>query len=53
MNASKAASLLQSLRKRRRGGRPKVMRECRYCGQQFGTRELREHLPVCGKKGKR
>ena len=29
------------------GGRPAVLRPCPKCGQEFGARELREHIPKC------
>jgi hypothetical protein len=29
------------------GGRPREMRKCRYCSQEFGARAMRAHLPRC------
>jgi len=40
-----AARLLAARRKR--AGRKKVLRPCPTCGQKFGAREMREHLPSC------
>ena len=42
-----AAKLLQSLRKTRAGGRPPVLRKCKFCKQGFSARELRAHVPIC------
>ena len=33
-------------------GRDKVETPCPYCGEKFGARELREHLPRCPKRPK-
>lgn len=33
----------------RTGGRPRVLRQCRFCKERFGARELREHTPGCEK----
>lgn len=49
MNGSKAAAMLQSLRRNKRGGRPKILRPCPLCMKQFGCAELRKHLPLCRK----
>lgn len=49
MNVSKAARMLQSLRKTRAGGRPVVLRPCPKCDKPFGARAMRKHLPKCGK----
>ena len=38
---------MQGKRKVRHGGRPKKLQDCVYCGEQFGVRALREHLPQC------
>jgi hypothetical protein len=32
-----------------RAPRAKVLRQCPKCGEPFGARELREHLPRCAK----
>ena len=32
--------------------RAKVFRQCPYCLQAFGARDLRAHLPSCRKRGK-
>ena len=48
--ASEAARLLQARRKRRAGGRPKVLTPCPWCAKGFGVAELRGHLPRCPKK---
>ncbi len=45
--ASKAGQLLSSLRRNHRGGRPKKLKTCVYCGQVFGTSEMRRHKPKC------
>jgi predicted Zn-ribbon and HTH transcriptional regulator len=29
--------------------KPKVMRPCGMCGEMFGAKELRDHLPRCPK----
>ena len=54
MNPSDMARALQALRKTRsgghEGGRPRVMRPCRFCRKRFGGRELRAHLPHCEKR---
>ncbi|RSL15561.1 hypothetical protein EDE15_1052 [Edaphobacter aggregans] len=31
------------------GGRPKTLRDCEYCGQQYSAREMRKHKPLCPK----
>ena len=38
---------IQAKRKVRRGGRPKKLKSYVHCGQRFGVRALREHLPKC------
>ena len=38
---------IQARRKVYRGGRPKTLKACVYCGQKFGARELRAHRPKC------
>jgi len=32
------------------GGRPKTLRPCEYCGQQYSAREMRKHKPLCPKR---
>jgi hypothetical protein len=32
------------------GGRPSILRPCRYCGKTFNVRGMREHLPVCDQR---
>jgi hypothetical protein len=34
----------------RSGGRPRVQRKCACCNKEFGSRELRRHLPGCRKE---
>lgn len=34
----------------RAGGRKAVLRPCPKCGNPFGARELREHIPRCEPK---
>jgi hypothetical protein len=46
---SNEARRLQSLRKNRRGGRPKVLYTCEDCGLQFSAREFRTHPAQCKK----
>ena len=29
------------------GGRPKILRPCPKCGQEFGARDLAHHIPYC------
>jgi hypothetical protein len=48
--SSEAARLLQSLRKNKRGGRPRVMYACAGCSGEFSARDMRLHLPMCRKK---
>ncbi len=36
----------------RQGGRPPVLRLCPYCREEFGGRELREHIPRCAEAPK-
>lgn len=48
------SDLLSVLGKRRRAKqatppRAKVMRQCPLCGETYGARELRKHLPECRK----
>jgi hypothetical protein len=33
----------------RTGGRPRVFRQCHFCKEKFGARELRAHMPICEK----
>jgi hypothetical protein len=30
--------------------KPKTLRPCGMCGEEFGARELRDHLPKCTKQ---
>jgi P27 family predicted phage terminase small subunit len=32
------------------GGRPEKLSDCKYCGQPFGYRTMREHVRVCTKR---
>jgi hypothetical protein len=41
------ASRRRSLMRKTFGARPKVLRPCPKCGEEFGARELREHLTEC------
>jgi hypothetical protein len=46
---SELGRLLSSLRKNtKNAGRKKLLRPCPKCGDQFGGRELRAHIPRCG-----
>lgn len=45
---SEIARALAALRKTHAGGRPKRMRRCKKCGERFGAREMRAHIPQCG-----
>jgi len=29
------------------GGKPKKMRPCKFCGEEYGAREMLHHLPRC------
>lgn len=41
-----AASLAVHARKHH-GGPQRVLRPCALCGEQFGAREMRKHVPAC------
>lgn len=45
--AVRAGRMLAAMRKTFGGGKPKVMRTCRWCDKPFGARELRTHLARC------
>jgi len=32
------------------GGKPKTLRPCEFCGEQFGARDMQYHLPRCPKR---
>lgn len=34
----------------RAASRPKVMRKCGECGEEFGTRDFREHMKTCNRR---
>lgn len=37
-------------RRRKTPPRPKVLRPCEWCGEEFGAREMRGHIPQCSKR---
>ena len=49
---SAAGALLNSKRKHKRGT-PKVLRPCPLCGEQFGAKAIRRHVPLCRRERKR
>src|SRR5437763_12940514 len=32
------------------GGKPKTLRPCEFCGEEFGARDMQFHLPRCHKR---
>jgi hypothetical protein len=44
---SAAARRAAKMRKTYAGGRPKVLRACRWCSRMMGARELKAHQPHC------
>jgi hypothetical protein len=40
-------SAASKLRRSKGGGAAKVVRPCPKCGQPFGAREMRKHVPTC------
>jgi hypothetical protein len=37
-------------RREKSAGKPKTLRPCEFCGQEFGAREMQYHLPRCIKR---
>lgn len=46
----KLASSFISRNRRNPYAPPKVLKPCKFCGQQYGAREMRKHLPECSHK---
>ena len=48
------AKLVSAVARRRRAAQPpprqKIMRPCAHCGEPYGAREMRKHVPTCRKR---